>query len=383
VMKRLAIISTHPIQYYAPVFKLLAGYFNLHVFYSGGKQLVNQYDQGFKRQITWDISLLDGYEHSFLPNTSKDAGSHHFRGIINPTAVNEIKAFAPDAILIYGWANQSHFKIIRHFKNKVPVYFRGDSNLLDRTTGYKNSLKTIFLRWLYKNIDAAFYVGKANKAYYEKYGLKEKQLIFAPHSIDNERFSTDRSKEANQIREELAIKSDETVILFAGKLEPKKSPDLLLKAFTTLELNDRHLIFVGNGVLETDLKTQASKSGLKNIHFLDFQNQSKMPAIYQACDLFCLPSAGPGETWGLAVNEAMASGRAVLVSDKVGCAIDLVKKENGAIFKNNNMEDLKQKLIDLTANKSMLNQMGKCALQDIKDWSFEQQVNAIVKYVNR
>ncbi|RZK52567.1 MAG: glycosyltransferase, partial [Pedobacter sp.] len=105
--------------------------------------------------------------------------------------------------------------------------------------------------------------------------------------------------------------------------------------------------------------------------------------VYQACDLFCLPSQGPGETWGLAVNEAMACGKAVLVSDKVGCAADLVTKTTGLIFKSNDLDDLKQKLIALTNDKKQLDEMGKSAQQHIQNWSFEEQLNAILSYANR
>ena len=93
---------------------------------------------------------------------------------------------------------------------------------------------------------------------------------------------------------------------------------------------------------------------------MDFQSQQKHPAVYQACDLFCLPSRGPGETWGLAVNEAMASGKAVLVSDKVGCATDLVKEGvNGYVFESGNEGDLFEKLEVLVADKERLSTMGQ------------------------
>lgn len=122
--KKLAIISTHPIQYYAPVFQLLAKRMNIKVFYTAGNSSLKKYDIGFKQKIEWDIPLLEGYEYEFLENSAKNKGSHHFNGIINPNAISKLKNFHPDAILIYGWAYKSHLKIIRYFKNKIPVYFR-------------------------------------------------------------------------------------------------------------------------------------------------------------------------------------------------------------------------------------------------------------------
>ncbi len=226
-------------------------------------------------------------------------------------------------------------------------------------------------------------MGSANKAYFKKYGLKEKQLVFAPHAIDNSRFATDRKEESDQLRKELGVAENHILILFAGKLEPKKDPSLLLAAFAQLPATNIHLLFVGNGVLETQLKQEAKQQQLAHVHFMDFQNQSQMPVVYQACDLFCLPSKGPGETWGLAVNEAMAASKAVLVADKVGCAIDLVNKDTGAIFKSGDLTELSQKLIALTKDKVMLKNNGQNAFNLIQHWSFEQQVKAISNYVNR
>ena len=120
----------------------------------------------------------------------------------------------------------------------------------------------------------------------------------------------------------------------------------------------------------------------KNIHFFDFKNQSQMPAIYQACDLFCLPSVS--ETWGLAVNEAMAASKAILVSDQVGCAVDLVKiGENGFIFESNNFDDLKIKLSLLLTDKKSLNKMGNKSAEMIKEWSIDIQAKIFLEQLNK
>lgn len=381
MIKKLAIITTHPIQYYAPVFQLLAQKLEVKVFYTLGSSSLKKYDVGFKQKIEWDIPLLEGYNYEFLENVARDKGSHHFKGIVNPNAIEKVQDFQPDAVLIYGWAYRSHLKVIKHFKNKVPIYFRGDSTILNQKPSFKNLLKSIFLTWVYQHVDVAFYVGTANKAYFRKYGLKEKQLVFAPHAIDNKRFAESRNREALKIRANFSIKDEDILILFAGKLEAIKNPLLLLSAFKNIRKHGIHLAFVGNGALEENLKTTVKRSEIKNVHFMDFQNQTQMPAIYQACDLFCLPSKS--ETWGLAINEAMACGKAILTSDKVGCAEDLVDFENGAIFQSGNLAELTQKLIALTNDKSTLKTMGENSLNYIQKWSFEQQINAITSYVNR
>ncbi|MFI5158510.1 MAG: glycosyltransferase family 4 protein [Sphingobacteriales bacterium] len=379
-MKKLAIITTHPIQYYAPVFKLLhqRQKVAIKVFYTWGDSVTKgKYDPGFDKKIAWDVPLLEGYPYEWAQNSSKDAGTHHFMGIVNRHLIAQVDNWQPDSVLIYGWGFYSHLKVIRHFKNKVPVLFRGDSTLLDEKKSIKSFLKSVFLKWIYNNIDHALYVGANNKAYFKKYGLKEAQLHFAPHAVDNDRFADDRPQEVQLFRKELGIRDDDLVVLFAGKLEEKKDPLSLLLAFSNLKRQDIQLVFAGNGPLEKQLKSEAKNRS--NVHFLDFQNQSKMPVLYQACNLFCLPSQGPAETWGLSINEAMACGKAILVSDKAGAAIDLVVPgENGAIFTAGNRTDLTHALEKLTgAGAPELARMGKNSKELIKSWNFANQVKTI------
>nr|WP_294943201.1 glycosyltransferase family 4 protein [uncultured Mucilaginibacter sp.] len=377
-MPRLAIVTTHPIQYYAPIFQLLhqRGYIDIKVFYTWSQSAEQKHDPGFGKDIEWDIPLLDGYLYEFVENTSSAPGSHHAKGIINPQLIQKITDWKPDAILVYGWLYNSHLKVMRHFKSKLPVLFRGDSTLLDDKPGLKSILRLFFLRWVYSYVDYALYPGINTKAYFKRYGLTEEQLIFAPHAVDNNRFTKDASPESITIRERHNIAAGDILILYAGKFEDKKDPLLLLKAFFKPKQPGVHLLMVGNGVLEPAMKQLAL--GNKNVHFMDFQNQSYMPAIYQACDLFCLPSKGPHETWGLSVNEAMASKKAILVSDKVGCAADLVENGyNGVIFKNSDEGGLLAALMQLTASKKVLNTYGDNSGEKIKGWTITKNAEAI------
>lgn len=379
-MKKLAVICTHPIQYYAPVFKLIQErrQLELKVYYTWGAAGLNKFDQGFGKNIQWDLPLLDGYPYEFARNTAKEPGSHHFRGIVNPDLIERIHAWQPDALLIYGWAFQSHLQIMRHFKNKLPIYFRGDSTLLNEPTGLRKLLKKLCLSWVYKHIDQAFYVGRNNKAYFKRYGLRENQLNFAPHAVDNNRFSTPHSKAAALFRAKANITEQDILMLYAGKFEAVKNILLLIKAFTALNQPNTQLLLAGNGSEEEMLKAAARHSdSAARIHFIEFQNQSDMPAMYQACDLLCLPSNS--ETWGLSVNEAMACGKSVLVSDRVGCAVDLViENHNGGIFLARSLQSLTQQLAKMTSGgRAGLAEMGRHSRQIIAQWSFQQQASAI------
>ena len=352
---KLALVITHPIQYYAPVFQLLAKEVQLKVFYTAKKR--KAFDPGFQQNIVWDIPLLQGYDYTFNEDQS---------------VIENLIEFNPHYLLIYGWACSSHINILTHFKNKIPILFRGDSNLLREAPWYKEILKNLALKWVYTHVQTALYTGTNNKAYFKKYGLKDSQLIFAPHAIDNNRFATHKC--SSSIRADLGLKHQDLLVLFVGKFTRNKNPLLLLRAFVEANIANTHLLFVGSGLLEFTLQNATKQND--NIHVLPFQNQQEIPAFYQACDLFCLPSNH--ETWGLSINEAMACGKAVLVSDGCGAAVDLVTRNNGKIFKQEDVADLAQKLKYFLNQPAKLEKAGRQAAVDISEWNFNNQSRAII-----
>lgn len=343
----------------------------------------DKYDPGFGKSIQWDIPLLEGYEYEWMENKASDSGSHHFKGIDNPGIVASIESWKADAVLVYGWSFKSHLKVMRYFKNKVPVFFRGDSISIGKTGYFKSVMRKVFLKWVYRNIDMALYVGKYNKAYFKSFGLKESQLVFAPHAIDNERFKVNEQYVscAADFKKKLSIPKDHLVFLYAGKLEEKKNVSLLLDTFSQILDPKVTLLIVGNGPLEQSLKKKFGK--YSNIIFIDFQNQRDMPAVYQIADIFVLPSKGPLETWGLSINEAMASGKPVLVSDTCGAAIDLVQNGvNGFIFRSRDEKDLLDKMRKLLEPGTDLQKMGNASLEIIKEWNYEKDCMAIESLFN-
>lgn len=379
---KLAVVSTHPIQYYAPVFRALAAYdaLDVRVFYTWSQAAESAlFDHGFGAEVKWDIPLLDGYDHQFIRNVAVRAGSRHFNGIRNPTLIDDIEAWGPDAILVYGWNCQSHLQAIRYFKGRVPVLFRGDSTLLDPISWWRALLRRAFLRWLYGHVDLAIAVGGNNRDYFAWCGVPMQRIAFAPHSIDTQRFAADAIEQENHARDwrlELGIPAEAVVFLFAGKLQKKKHPELLLDAFRSLRPGS-HLIYVGSGEIECELKAQAG--GFDNVHFLPFQNQSLMPVVYRLGNVFVLPSQGPGETWGLAMNEAMATGRPIIASSRVGGARDLIQPEStGWIFESGDRHALRRVLSQAAdCGLAGLAAMGLAARALSARWSTEESAQAI------
>jgi glycosyltransferase involved in cell wall biosynthesis len=382
--KRLAIVTSHPIQYNAPWFQLLAGSGVIHpgIFYTWEQAAAGaKYDPDFKGRIEWDIPLLDGYEYRFVRNIAADPGTHHFRGLINPTLNKEIADWKPDVLLVYGWSFDSHLKCLRHFHHKIPVLFRGDSTLLDEQPGIRKYLRRLFLRWVYGHVDQALYVGSRNKAYFLRHGLREDQLVFLPHAIDNARFEEpdgEYRRQAAEWRGRLGIGENDLVLLFAGKLEPKKDPLFVLEIARRVRDPRLKVIFVGTGVLEEGLRVAAGED--PRVHFAGFQNQRQMPVVYRMGDVYILPSRGPGETWGLGVNEAMASGSAIMMSDKAGGSVDLVEEGvNGIRFDpGGDIEKYTDWILRLLAEPSLLAEMKKGSRRRIASFSYGRMLDGLL-----
>ena len=334
---RLAIVLSHPTQYYSPWFRWLQAHSGLtvRVFYLWDFGVTRQHDPQFKASFSWDVDLLGGYEHEFVPNVARLPGAEHFWGFRNPRLTARLEAWRPDALLLFGYKWASHLRAIAWARRHgVPVVFRGDSHFLGRPE--PGLSRTLPLRFLFRRFAAITFVGAANRAYFEILGVPPEKLFFAPHAVNHELFNpADQGHRAAAaaLRTQLGVAASTRVVLFAGKLTPAKQPRELLEAFLAIAPRDAALVFVGEGGEKPALQALARGAPSGTVLFLPFANQSEMPARYLLADVFALPSRGLYETWGLAINEAMHMGVPCLVSDRVGCQRDLVTDgETGWVF---------------------------------------------------
>lgn len=374
--KKLAIVSTHPIQYNAPLFRTMVASsdMEIRVFYTWSQAMESVKDKEFGMEIKWDIPLLDGYPYEVVENISRKP-KQQFGGLVNPELIPAIERWGADAVLVFGWNFKSHLKVMRYFHGKIPVYFRGDSTLLDDKPGVKTFMRRIALRWVYSHVDKAFYVGTNNRDYFLAHGLKPSQLIFAPHSVENSRFGTPEVEAAAlKWREELGFSDSDIVITYAGKISRRKNILSFINEYLSFKKQHANtrlkLLIVGGGESESAIPNDP------HIVRLPFQNQSKIPLIYSMSEVVVLPSAY-GETWGLVINEAMASGKAVIVSKKVGCAIDLVKEGiNGFYFDLNSSDNTARFSRLETTNLQEIGILNKTA---IEQWNYQNISDAIAQ----
>jgi glycosyltransferase involved in cell wall biosynthesis len=339
---RLGVLASHPIQYQAPLFRELAARCDLRVFFAHRQTAAQQAEAGFGVAFDWDVDLLGGYDHLFLRNRARRPDVNRFWGCDTPEIEAEIRAGGFDAFLVMGWYLRCYWQAVRACRRLgVPVMVRGDSRLgTPRGKGIE-LIKGLLYPHLLRRFDAFLYVGELGRAYLERYGAPPSRLFFSPHCVDNAWFAA-RSAELDREQERRRLGFDPVgcVALFVGKLLPGKRPEDLLAASALLRKRRVRLrvAYAGSGPLERSLTEESERLGLPAT-FLGFRNQSEMPSLYRSADLMALPSAS--ETWGLVVNESLACGTPVVVSDAVGCAPDLVEEGvTGAVYRTGDVEAL-------------------------------------------
>lgn len=382
-MSRLAILATHPIQYYAPWFRHLArtDELDVRVFYLWDFGVAGRRDPGFQSELVWDVPLLDGYAHEFVPNAARDPGTHRFAGLVNPDLLARVARWRPDAVLLTAYRHRSLVDFLACWsRRRAPILFRGDSHRLVPRPGIAEPLRRAAITMLFRRFDACLAVGHANRDYFRHHGVPSRRIFFSPHAVDNARFmdaEPDARRAAVAWRHELGIPDEHRVLLFAGKFVEKKRPLDLLAAFRRARLDAVTLLFVGSGPLESDLRRAAA--GVPAVVFAPFQNQSLMPRTLAAADLLALPSFGPFETWGLVVNEAMCMGVPALVSTHVGCARDLVVPgRTGFVFRAGDVAELSARLREAFADPRALARLGRNARRRVARYDYAHATQGLL-----
>ncbi len=382
---KLAILTSHTIQYQTPLFQLLAKQpeIDLMVYFCWDFGLKKEgFDPEFGKEIKWDIPLLEGYRYKFLKNLSLKPSSS-FWGQINPGIIKELKKNKYDLIFIHGWNSVTNcLAIFFAWLFKTPIVIHGDNCFARESIKppLKRKIKKIILSFIFKRMDFFLYIGKEDRDFYKYHNVDDKKLIFMPFAVDNKRlFVQSESLDREALRKENNLK-DEVVILFSGKLVERKRPFDLLKSYHRLTANTKQpttLIFVGDGILRPELEKYAIERNIKNVRLIGFKNQTELPVFYKIADIFVMPSFH--EYWGLVINEAMCFGLPVIVSDTVGCIPDLVKEnQNGLVYKTGDEKELSQALEVLVNDSKKREVFGRKSIEIIKNYSFDKDVEAIL-----
>ncbi len=347
----LAILTSHPIQYQAPLWRALAadGRVPFEVWFLTPHGVQPTRDVEFGHTFAWDEDLLSGYRHHFVP-VCEGWSLDRFRGVRPRRPWSKLlDERGVTTLWVEGWRFDTLWQAIGHAQDTGRrVWLRGESSDLIPEAWHARWWKRPLLRRLFAHIDAFLTIGSANRRFYHRYGVPESRLHPAPYSVDNDGWSAvvnARGSRRAELRARWGIAPEARCLLFAGKLTPRKRPLDLIAAATRLprSLGPLHLLFAGEGELRDVLAEALKQPGAPPATLAGFLNLSQMPDAYAAADALVLPS--DHETWGLAVNEALASGLPVVVSDRCGCAADLVAPvEPSLIFRSGDVEDLSRAL---------------------------------------
>ncbi|MFH7024933.1 MAG: glycosyltransferase family 4 protein [Heteroscytonema crispum UTEX LB 1556] len=389
-MLRLAYFVSHPIQYQAPLLRLIAAdpEIELKVFFYSDFSLKAYEDAGFGRLIEWDVPLTQGYDYHFLDCWGSKKQQNVLQQSLAKDISKQLQQGKFDAVWVHGWSWLCSIQaVLAANQLGIPVLIRGESNgISEPTNPLKKIAKKVFLGWLFKKIAGFLYIGTFNRQFYKSYGVEDKQLFCVPYAVDNDYFQKQAiiaRAHREELRRSLNLDFGRPIILYAAKLIDVKRPQDLLAAYRLLSSDgvqepDPYLLFVGDGVLRPTLSAQAKETNWQSIRFLGFRNQSQMPAVYDLCDVFVLPS--DFEPWGLAINEVMNAGKAVVVSDRVGCVPDLVKEgQNGRTFPVGDIAALAEAIRFCIKNHSSA---GDISFKQIQKWSYQEDLQGLKQALN-
>lgn len=374
---RVAVINTHPIQYFAPLYAYLGASPDIEItaLYLSDFSLRGAVDRGFGQKVAWDVDLLAGYPHRFVGRRWREIEPFGLRATFVPEVFDAVRRGGFDAVWINGHVVAANFIAMAAARAcGLPVLMRCETHLGLAVSALKGALRRPLLSRLFALCDGFLAIGSANRDFYRAMGVAAEKISLMPYAIDNARFLRDADLSPQQrmaARARHGLSPERPVVLYVSKLQKRKHPDDLICAARKLAAEglDFQLAIAGSGEMEEELKAMAADVGA-DIVFPGFVNQSEMPQLLGACDIFVLPAAN--EPWGLVVNEAMCAGLPIVISRELGCAQDLLRHgENGFGFAAGDVDGLADALRLLLRDASLRAAMSRASRAIIDQWDYE------------
>ena len=367
---RLAVVISHPIQHFVPLFVRLAQQadFELRVFYCCDWGVKEYHDPGFGASFAWDIPMLEGYEHEFLP-IARRPETLTFSQVDNPDVGKRLEAWQPDAVWVHGYGHKTSWRVMRWARGRAAILYFGDSELLSARSLKARILKRLVLPHFFARCDGFMTIGDQNEAYYRHYGVPAEKFYRGSFPIDSARFTQcivaltqdDRAR----LRAEFGLLPDAHVVLFVGKLIDIKRPLDLVEAIARISSENVQACFIGSGPLESVVRERVAALGLEQrVVFTGFVNQSRMPEVLWLGDMLAMCSEK--DPHPLAVSEAMAVGNVIVASDRIGCVgpTDAARSdENAIVYPCGDIEALTSCIEQLVAQPKKLAQMSQRSVE--------------------
>jgi glycosyltransferase involved in cell wall biosynthesis len=368
---RLAVVVSHPIQHFAPWHREVARLegIDLRVFFCCDWGLVEYTDPQFQMEIKWDVPLLEGYDHEFLPIDRRPARLG-FWEVDNPAVGDALDRFNPDVTQVFGYARRTNWRVSAWSRRKgKPLMLYSDSNLSRKVPLWKRIPKEIIVRYFYSRVDGALFVGDNNFQYHRYYGLPTDRLFPGVLPIDRDRLTgaiSDRKAARRDMRRKLGIPDDAFVLMFCGKYVPHKRPLDLVAAAWEVAKSGKAVwsLLVGDGPERGAIESFCAQEGVRNSTLTGFVNQSKIADYYAASDAIAVTSSQDAHP--LVVSEGASFGLPVIVSDKVGCigASDVARPGlNAVIYPCGDRRRLERAIESLCLDKDLYGKMSTASVK--------------------
>ncbi len=380
---RLAVLASHPIQYFTPIYKRLAERpdISLDVLFCSDYGVRPRFDKQFGQKVRWDTDQLSGYRSRFLTNVSPITDTFNPFHAINPGAFTGLLR-SYDAVWVNGYTYPSNWlaAAAAHLRS-TPLLFRSELRISDdQVTGAKRYVRDAIVRWWVRRSAALLYIGEANREAYLRYGARPDQLFFCPYSVDVERIDATSREYADakqaSLRQEWCLPVDRPVILFVGKLIARKHAEALLDIAAAVGPSG-HVALAGSGPMEPELRRRVAEDNLSNVTFFGFVNQSRLPEVYAMADVFIM--ASEREPWGLVLNEAMAAGVVPIVTEDVGANPDLIAEgETGYVVASGDTSLMIARVLTLLGDEGLRHRISAAARRRSLAYSYEASTEGIV-----
>lgn len=299
--------------------------------------------------------------------------------ILNFNLTENLKRYNPDLIICGGYYQLAYVQALlycRKYKKKIIAWIESHEESIKNKTYFAN----MYRKWFFKRCNGFIVPGKKSQSFLINRGIKEKDIYLVPNSVDNN-FFIEKSDEMRKQKEEIKRKKHypDKIVLYIGRLIREKGVYELLEAYKNIANENMGLIFVGSGKDENSLKEKVLQESIANVFFEGFKQLDDLPFYYGISDLFVFPTHS--DAWGFVVNEACASGLPIISSGSPGVACELVSEQNGAIFKEGDVEDLSDNIECILADNEMRKIMGQKSREVISKYTPEISAKKIIEAV--
>jgi glycosyltransferase involved in cell wall biosynthesis len=373
---RVAFISQNPSQWQGPLFARLAATpaIQPQVYYLSAVGLGVEREAEMGAAPDWgSLPVLEGYDHVFVEDS--------LRGGLK--LIGQLITHRYDAIVLEGYRQLPlSLSLLYTILARTPRFLRIDSILMYEQDKPNWKRKQRLFPILRRGFTAFLPLSSLAVQYLQHLGVPSDRIFMVPYTVDNlwyARLAEEWRPRREVVRAELGLPQAMPVVVAVLRFVERERPLDLLKAISVLQEQSVPVgaILVGDGPQYAELVDYIRTHDLRNVVLPGFRPLPELPKYYAAADMFVHPAVE--ECWGLSVNEAMACGLPVIVSDRVGAAYDLIEDgRTGVTYRAGDIDQLAGCIGQLCKDEGQRQMMGSRSRDFIfTRWNYERSISAL------